>query len=131
MKKLFAILAIAVMCTSAFAAPKSVSSNNGHDGVWWQSKSGLYKEAFIGGYKSGQASLQGGKSQFYDYSAGQLVDGLDHFYRDFKNTNIHIDEGLLYVKDELEGKSDADLATELQNMRKAAAAAKAAVKETE
>ena len=41
---------------------------------------------------------------------GQLVDGVDEFYKDFRNKNILVDVAMRYVKDELRGKTAKELA---------------------
>jgi len=133
MKKLLAILAIAMMCTAAFANPPHHDGgpSNGHDGTWWQSKSAPFKDGFLIGYKDG-LNRAGASASAATPPLGtpQLIEGLDHFYKDFRNVNVQVEDAMPYVRDELTGKSDADLATELQNLRKAAAA-KAAAKEDE
>ena len=52
--------------------------------------------------------------------AGQLVEGLDEFYKDFRNKNILVDVAIRYVKDELRGKTGKELEDELATFRKAA-----------
>jgi hypothetical protein len=51
---------------------------------------------------------------------GQLVDGVDEFYRDFRNKNILIDVAMRYVKDELRGKTAKELEDELGAFRQSA-----------
>jgi hypothetical protein len=46
----------------------------------------------------------------YDFGElrfGQCVDGIDEFYKDFRNKGIHIDVALDYVRDQLKGKKSA------------------------
>ena len=52
--------------------------------------------------------------------AGQLVDGVDEFYKDFRNKNILVDVAMRYVKDELRGKTDKELQDELATFRQSA-----------
>lgn len=51
---------------------------------------------------------------------GQLVDGVDEFYKDFRNKSIDIGYAMYYVRDELKGKTDKELAAELAGWRQAA-----------
>jgi len=52
---------------------------------------------------------------------GQFVEGVDQFYKDFRNSNIEIKHAMLYVRDELRAtKTDKDLADELARFRQAA-----------
>jgi hypothetical protein len=129
MKKLLAVLAIAMMCTAAFANPPRHDSApmTGHDGTWWHSKGEPYRDGFLNGYRSGIARTNGtGKSDYASIKNEQIIQGLDSFYKDFRNINVQVEDAMGYVKDELSGKSDADLAAELQTLRKNAAAAQAA-----
>ena len=50
----------------------------------------------------------------------QLVDGVDEFYKDFRNKNILIEVTMRYVKDELRGMTDKELQDELADFRKTA-----------
>jgi len=118
MKKLFAILAIAITCAVA-----SASTSHGHDGVWWHTKSPEFKEAFIIGYKAGTANASGGHNYLSASTALRYVDGLNSFYNNFRNTNIHVEDAIVYVKDEIDGKDSDTLAAELDTMRKNATAA--------
>lgn len=61
---------------------------------------------------------------FVDYSNlrfGQLLEGTDEFYKDFRNKNIQIGAALHYVRDQLKGVSAKDLEEELTSFRKQAA----------
>jgi hypothetical protein len=51
---------------------------------------------------------------------GQLSDGVDEFYKDFRNKGIDINPAMTYVRDALKGKSDKDLEQELTRLRNAA-----------
>src|ERR1700722_13644150 len=60
---------------------------------------------------------------FEDYSNirfGQLLEGTDEFYKDFRNKNIPIGSALHYVKDQLKGVDAKELEKELNGWRKAA-----------
>jgi hypothetical protein len=51
---------------------------------------------------------------------GQLVDGVDEFYKDFRNKSILVDTAMRYVKDELRGMTDKQLQDELATFRQSA-----------
>jgi len=124
------ILCVAFYSATAFAAPHHVSQAVGHDGTWWQSKSPIFREGFISGYRSGFARAKpSGRSDIASIKPDQMIDGLNTFYKDFRNMNVQVEDTMDYVKDELNGKSDADLATELQTLRKNAADAQAAAQD--
>jgi hypothetical protein len=61
---------------------------------------------------------------FADYGNiryGQLVEGTDEFYKDFKNKNIQVPAALHYVRDQLKGVDSKELEQELASGRKQAA----------
>lgn len=67
-----------------------------------------------------KACMQTPEVQMLSYSGlrtGQLVDGVDEFYKDFRNKNIRVDVALRYVKDELRGMTDKELQDELATFR--------------
>lgn len=68
------------------------------------------------------ACLQSPEVQYYAFNLhiGQLVDGVDEFYKDFRNKNIQVELAMRYVRDQLKGKSDTELADELASWRQAA-----------
>jgi hypothetical protein len=106
------MLVIVFVCASAYGA-ETVK----HDGSWWKEKSGIFKEAFIVGYEEGVVQSKA-PSQ---YASRQIVQGLNAFYDDFRNLNIHVDDAIPYVLKQLSGKTDNELAPELQHLRSAAA----------
>lgn len=54
---------------------------------------------------------------FGDVHFGQLTEGLDEFYKDFRNKEIDVQYALGYVRDELKGKSPEELGQELRRLR--------------
>ncbi len=120
MKRFLTAFLIILVCVSAHAA-----ENVKHDGSWWKEKSGIFKEAFIVGYEEGVAQSKS-PSQYADWGTDrsrQIVEGLNVFYGDFRNLNIHVDDAMTYVISQLNGKSDNDLAPELQRLRSNAVSA--------
>jgi len=55
------------------------------------------------------------------FPASELIDGLDHFYKDFRNRNIYVDDALPFVAEQLRGVPDDKLNAELLHLRAAAA----------
>jgi hypothetical protein len=56
----------------------------------------------------------------FDFSGiriGQLVEGIDDFYKDFRNKGVTVTTGLYYVRDELKGKPAKELEDELNVFR--------------
>jgi hypothetical protein len=49
--------------------------------------------------------------------SGELQDGLDEFYKDFRNKHVFINQALPYVRDQINGKSSAVLDKELEEIR--------------
>jgi hypothetical protein len=57
----------------------------------------------------------------FDYSQillGQLADGIDEFYNDFRNKNVPASLAIRYVRDQLKGKPAKELEDELTAWRK-------------
>lgn len=129
MKKNLLMLCLgAFLCATAFAgAQQKGHPAEGpppvHNGLWWQSKSQLFRDGFITGYKSGSSHAAGHMLDINQFPAIELIDGLDTFYKDFRNRNILVDDGLTYVQDQLRGAPDDKLNAEVLKMRAASAPA--------
>lgn len=54
---------------------------------------------------------------YSDVRFGQLADGLDEFYKDFRNKGIDVKFAIGYVRDELKGKPANELEQELTRLR--------------
>src|SRR5215472_11231405 len=54
---------------------------------------------------------------FQKITRGQLQEGLDAFYGDFRNKAIDIGDAIWYVRDQLKGKTAAELEKELEEIR--------------
>lgn len=75
----------------------------------------------------GDEALKGCTSQdprlapydFGDIRFGQLSEGIDEFYKDFRNKGIDITMAMTYVRDELKGKPTKELEEELTKWRSA------------
>ena len=117
MKKLqFFILLL--FCTVAITAQQPKPT---HTGTWWKDKSGLYKEAFVSGYKLGAHHAIGHDTDLTPFGVTELVAGVDTFYKDFRNRNIVFSDAIGFVSDQLRGIPDDKLNAELLKMRAAAA----------
>jgi hypothetical protein len=92
-----------------------------HNGLWWQSKAPPFHDGFMTGYKSGSAHGAGHQLDINQFPAIELIDGLDSFYKDFRNRSILVDDALTYVQDQLRGVPDDKLNAELLKMRAATA----------
>jgi hypothetical protein len=55
-----------------------------------------------------------------DITAGQLADGLDVLYGDYRNRNILLLNAVWLVLNSISGKSDAEMQKMIENFRKAA-----------
>jgi hypothetical protein len=60
---------------------------------------------------------------------GQFVDGIDAFYRDFRNKQLEIGWAIEYVRDEVKGKPASELDTEVNLWRRCTAATQAGDKD--
>jgi hypothetical protein len=118
MKKLFALL-----ITLAIAMPVLAQKAPEHAGTWWKEKTDVYKEAFVSGYKTGSRHQAGHDTSLSKFGAKELTDGLNHFYGDFRNRNITINESIFYVADQLAGVPDDKLNAEILKLRAAAVGA--------
>ena len=125
MKPILSLLLVLLLCPALAIAQHKGHPAEGpppiHNGLWWQSKSSLFRDGFMTGYKSGSAHGAGHPLDINQFPAIELIDGIDSFYKDFRNRNILFDDAILYVVDQLRGVPDDKLNAELLKMRAAAA----------
>jgi hypothetical protein len=127
MKKLLSLTLATTLLSATVALaqhPRHPNANGPapiHNGLWWKDKSDLYREAFIGGYKAGAKHVAGHSLDVNEFPATELIKGLNHFYTDFRNDNIYVDDALPYIAEELRGVSDDQLKAEILKLRAAAA----------
>src|SRR5260370_18181014 len=57
------------------------------------------------------------QSNFTGIRFGQLLEGVDDFYKDFRNKGVYVTAALFYVRDELKGKPAKELEDELNVFR--------------
>lgn len=108
-----------------------------HNGEWWLSQTPRDKLSFLEGYITAKSdtnvSLEGLKrsgratgkeasdlldleleaSDFYHLSLGQVSDGLDQFYADYKNKMVDFNGAVGYVKHQIKGRPQEQLDREL------------------
>ena len=129
MKKLLTLTLtlVTLLCISNIAVAQRNSHPNlagptpVHNGIWWSGKQMPYKEGFMIGYKSGAERAVGHPTDITKFPSSELIDGIDSFYKDFRNRSIVIDDALPYIAEQLRGVSDETLKTELLKMRAASA----------
>ena len=112
-----------------------------HNGEWWLAQSPRDKLSFLAGYitaktdsnisverfkKSGHdfdkeslrmMELQLESSDFYQLSMGQLSDGLDQVYKDYRNKMVDFNGAVSYVKHQIRGRPQEQLDRELMLIR--------------
>ena len=62
--------------------------------------------------------LKSSKSGFENISVGQFLSGVNAFYGDYRNQGIPVNYAIQYVRDDINGKSPADLSADLLLERK-------------
>lgn len=143
MKKIYrSILALALM----FAAVSTVLAQdaNRRDGNWWRDQTRLSQANYITGFfdgmelghrfsiwknvndkKAGDAVYRASIS-YEEYSrrflgavtAGQLVDGLNDFYADYRNRSIRVHDGVWLVVNQIAGTPKEQVDSMVENWRK-------------
>jgi hypothetical protein len=140
------VYVILILATLAYGGEKQA-----RNAYWWSASSPSFKLGYVYGYASAmdQAAIiemgrcagfvdmvkdkYPGQNVFqklcttdaFDFDGiamGQFVDGVDVFYKDFRNKQLEVDFALQYVRDEIKGKSAKDLDAELTAWRACSAA---------
>lgn len=111
-----------------------------HDGNWWKGLNSLTKYGYVAGYAEGSqkaddtwaygecktkvtAKYLSAVQKGDDYSGmtfGQLIEGVDAFYKDFRNTRILTTDAMMVVKEQISGLSQKQIDEELQTIRQTA-----------
>ena len=120
-RKVIAMLAgiILVLSISAGGAEKK------RNGYWWESYPYIYKLGLIEGYTSASHHAAGLIDEhlvsLYDFSGitfGQYLEGIDAFYKDYKNKQILFRYAILWVRDDIKGDSPRKMKEWLDTLRK-------------
>jgi hypothetical protein len=110
------------------------------DGNWWRGLAILTKGGYALGYADGsskadavwaegecktlvRAGYRAGVQKANDYSGitvGQLVEGVDQFYKDFRNTRILATDAMMIVKMQISGVDQKVIDDSLQTLRQIA-----------
>jgi hypothetical protein len=141
MKRFVTALMVLLGTQTAFAQRQAPQK---HDGYWWVSLNSEDKLYFVDGYTAGlgfasdQMTLKclsvepaHDKEALHRCAAdpwmvpfdfgkstmGQVSDGVDDFYKDFRNKLIDVRVAIRYVRDELAGVPPDSLAQELNDWR--------------
>lgn len=143
-KDSFIATVIAVsMAAFCFGSDKPLA----RDGYWWLESNPSFRLGFVSGYVvamdeagvkefaqcAGLADmlkdrfpgqnvvqklcLDEKNADFDGITMGQFVDGVDEFYKDFRNKQLGVSWALQYVRDQVKGKPAKDLESELTTWR--------------
>ena len=116
------------------------STQSRTDGNWWKGLNVLAKAGYVIGYADGSAKADASWASGLcrkqvpakymtavqkgnDYSGitiGQYVDGVDQFYKDFRNTRILATDAMMIVKMQISGVRQKEIDDDLQTIRQTA-----------
>jgi hypothetical protein len=137
-RRLFLALSSAtIMASPSLGQDQSTART---DGNWWNGLNSLTKYGYVVGYANGSAKADAtwayglcktqvtakylaAVSKGNDYSGitiGQLVEGVDQFYKDFRNTRILSSDAMMVVKQQISGVSQKEIDEFLELIRKTA-----------
>ena len=124
---------------SVVICPK-LYAKDAHNGYWWRGSSDGFKIGYVIGFVEGSSSASDTYlewlSQFkkdksfpvemaskltnYDQIRfGQIIAGLDEFYTKIsENMNIHVEDVIPFVRFQIRGRSDTELSSQLERLRK-------------
>ena len=107
----------------------SAHAQSDFDGDFWTTKTYAIKVTYVLGFVDGRShgindaaealgtNLQDPRISklAFEVTVGQIVDGADEFYKDWRNRKVILRHAMQYVLDEAQGKDDSEL---LLSMRK-------------
>lgn len=137
---------VAVLLLSAYCFGQHKDFDS--DGSYWRDSSQTVKAGYISGYISAMSYAQIGSAmtcmsienpkdrnaqaskacisnaQSYDFDSitvGQLLDGMNAFYKDFRNFKVPMTMAMRLVRDEIRGRTEQDVQKELDSWRQCVA----------
>lgn len=140
MKRYF-IKTLLLICIVVILPALSAAEGSRRDGNWWSQKSELIRLGYIAGFVDGMdlgrnftywdfiadkdyvgkvlKSYDNYSSKYFNnLTVGQLAEGLDSFYADFRNLNIPIADAVWVVVNGIAGTPQAKLDTMIENFRR-------------
>ncbi len=133
-------LSVGLLLLSTGFTSEAQSSSNLHNGYWWLDASELVRLAYVVGFVDGaeqgrfwlgiisqakgntvtkaSADYVNGQLDYNRIRFGQFKDGLDEFYKNYKNKSILVDDAFGYVRDSIRGVDQTQLVQELETLRK-------------
>jgi hypothetical protein len=120
-----------------------------YDAYWWAQQSDTFKLGWVIGYTSakendllfissscmgmkfaagdnkGPCEHPGMTMNFDNVTMGQFVEGIDAFYKDFRNKQLSVFQAIAYAKDQVQGLPQAELDKEVESWRRCNADSKA------
>jgi len=116
------LAAVLMLVVISLALPANAAE---HDGKWWASHTTLEKAIYVNGLLDGITTGNAralkprpGNDIIPDINPRQALDGIEKFYKDFRNRNIPVSGAMMVVLFQIEGHSDADLERLLQDFRR-------------
>jgi hypothetical protein len=100
-----------------------VHAQSDFDGDFWISKTDAIKLTYVLGFVDGRNDGIGAAAEAVgttvndprlsklssEATVGQIVDGVDDFYKDWRNRKVLLRHAMQYVEDEAQGKDDSKL----------------------
>jgi hypothetical protein len=103
------------------------------DGFWWRDMPHDWKVFYVRGYVDAfsdanvlietlglpkpQQKIVRNILDLYNIQIGQYVDGVDNFYSDYRNEKIDFAFAIIFSRDEIRGKSEAEQQETLRKLR--------------
>jgi hypothetical protein len=143
MRNTFRILVVGLIILSCGTVSRNDASTR-RDGNWWRDLTKVEKITYMTGFFDGMhlgsnfsyweilekdkndPAIAKVANSYQDYAAkylqnvtnGQLADGLDTFFSDYRNRRIETSDAVWLVLNEISGKSDAEMQQMIESWRK-------------
>jgi len=136
-RSFLAVSSAALMAAPSFGQDRPATRTNGN---WWNALNDLAKYGYIIGYTDGSskadatwadglckpqvpakylAAVQNG-NDYSEFTIGQLVEGLNQFYKDFRNTKILTRDAMMVVRQQISGVPQKEIDEGLEFLRQTA-----------